>query len=143
MRVPARVIQSVAYASGGLTVATGVLHDAMVYTQFQVLESLPQSDRNGSVWLFMCTGTAVAFAGALNISAARGLVRSEPWARRVTLGSSLFLMLLGVSGLALDQSAASSLVALAVLSLIPWWHARGTAMEPETERSAAREAGAT
>ena len=128
--------------AGGLTIATGLVHDAMIYTELEVFRTLPQADQYGSMWLFLCTGTAVAFAGALNLSAARGLARGESWARRLTLGSSLFLAVLGVSGLALSQWAAVVLVALAVLSLVPWWAARGAALRPSPARSASREAGA-
>ncbi|MBN1321894.1 MAG: hypothetical protein JXA87_13775 [Thermoleophilia bacterium] len=131
-----------AYVAGGLIVATGLVHDAMIYTELEKFESLPQADRYGSMWLFLCTGTAVAFSGVLNLSAARGLVRGESWARRLTLGSSLFLAVLGVSGLALSQWAASILVALAVLSLVPWWAMRAAAAKPVPARSASREAGA-
>jgi len=128
--------------AGGLTVATGLVHDAMIYTELEVFRTLPQADQYGSMWLFLCTGTAVAFAGGLNISAARGLARGESWARRLTLGTSLFLGVLGVSGLALSQWAAAILLALAALSLVPWWTMRRAATRPVTARSAFREAGA-
>jgi len=128
--------------AGGLTVATGLVHDAMIYTELEVFRTLPQADQYGSMWLFLCTGTAVAFAGGLNISAARGLARGESWARRLTLGTSLFLGVLGVSGLALGQWAAAILVALAVLSLAPWRATRGAASTPVPARSTSREAGA-
>jgi len=131
-----------AYVAGGLTVVTGLVHDAMIYTELDVFEALPQAGRYGSMWLFLCTGTAVAFAGALNLSAVRGLARGESWAHRLTLGTSLFLGVLGVSGLALSQWAAVILVALAVLSLVPWWATRGAATRPVPARSASREAGA-
>ena len=106
------------------------------------VKALPPADQDGFVWLFLCTGTAVAFAGMLNLSAARGLARGESWARRLTLGSSVFLAVLGVSGLALGQWGASSLVALATVSMVPWWVARGAVARPVPNRSASREAGA-
>lgn len=124
MRTPTRFSLTWAYVAGALTVATGLLHDAMIYTQLEVFESLPRADRYGSMWLFLCTGTAVVFAGALNLAAVRGLVRGESWAHRLTLASCLFLALLGVVGLLLSQWGASSLVALAVISLVPWWLTR-------------------
>ena len=131
-----------AFVAGGLTVATSLTHDAMIYTELEVFRTQPQADQYGSMWLFLCTGTAVAFAGALNVSAARGLARGEYWARCLTLGTSLFLGVLGVSGLALSQWAAAILVALAVLSLVPWWATRGAVSRPVPARSASREAGA-
>ena len=142
MRVSSRFSRNWAYVAGGLTVVTGVVHDAMIYTELDALEALPQADRYGSMWLFLCTGTAVAFAGMLNLSAARGLARGESWARRLTLGSSVFLAVLGVSGLALSQWGASSLVVLAAMSVVPWWATRGAAARPVLARSASREAGA-
>jgi hypothetical protein len=142
MSTPDRFSPTWTYAAGGLTVVTGLVHDAMIYTELEVLESLPHGDQNGSIWLFLCTGTAVAFAGALNLSAARGLARGESWARRLTLGTSLFLGVLGVSGLALSQWAAAILVMLAVLSLVPWWVTRGAAARPVPALSVSREAGA-
>ena len=135
MRTPARFSLTWAYVAGALTVATGLLHDAMVFTQLDGIKPLSQADRYGSIWLFLCTGTAVAFAGALNISAVRGLVRGESWARRLTLASCLFIALLGMVGLVLSQWGASSLVALAVISLVPWRLTRRVGFTPLFGRS--------
>lgn len=141
MRVSSRFIRNWAYVAGAATLAVGVTHDAVVSTQMDAIKTLAPADQDGFVWLFLCTGTAVAFAGMLNLSAARGLARGESWARRLTLGSSVFLAVLGVSGLALGQWGASSLVALAVLSLVPWWATRGAVSRPVPAHSASREAG--
>jgi len=142
VRKPSELNRDWAYAVGGLTVVTGLVHDAMIGTQLQGLESLARADKYGSIWLFLCTGTAVAFAGALNLSAARGLARGESWARRLTLGTSLFMAVLGVTGLACRQWAASILVVLAVLSLVPWWATREANPRPLSARFPSGKAGA-
>lgn len=141
MRMSSRFSRNWAYVAGAATVAVGVAHDAVVGTQLDAVKTLSQVDQNGFVWLFLCTGTAVAFSGILNLSAARGLARGESWARRLTLGSSVFLTVSGVSGLALGQWGASSLVALAVVSLVPWWATRRAAARPVPTVSTSREAG--
>jgi len=110
---------------GAAAVATGLAHDAVIGTQVDGLKPLSQDYYDGSLWLFLCTGTAVAFAGVLLILAARGLVRGELLARRVTLASGLFLVVLGVLGLVFKQYAATSLLAFGVLSFVPWWLTRG------------------
>lgn len=130
MRTPTPFSLTWAYVAGALTVATGLLHDAMIFTQLDGIKPLSQGYHDGFVWLFLCTGTAVAFAGALNVSAVRSLIRGECWARRLTMASCLFMALLGVVGLLLSRWGASGLVALAVISLVPCWLTRSVVVAP-------------
>jgi len=113
------------YVVGAAAVVTGLAHDAVIGTQVDGLRTHSQDYYDGSLWLFLCTGTAVAFTGVLLVLAARGLARGEPLARRVTLASGLFLVVLGVLGLAFKQYGAVSLLAFGVLSFVPWWLMRG------------------
>jgi len=122
-----RSVQGWAWAAGAITVALGVAHDAVLSTQLDGVASLTQDNQDGIAWLFLCTGTAVAFAGALCIVTARGMARGEPGARRVTLAACIFLALLGMGGVVLHQMGALSLIALAVLSFVPWWRTRRAA----------------
>ena len=128
MRVPVRVALTWAYVAGALIAAIGVFHDAKFHVPLSTTESLSPDNRAAVLWIFLCTGTAVVFAGLLCMLGAQGLVRGESLARRITLGSSLFLALLGVVGLVLNQWGASSLVALAVIALVPWWLTRRVAV---------------
>ena len=84
------------YVVGAAAVVTGLAHDAVIGTQVDGLRTLSQDYYDGSLWLFLCTGTAVAFTGVLR-----------------------------VLGLAFKQYGAVSLLAFGVLSFVSWWLMRG------------------
>jgi hypothetical protein len=130
MKLSVRLVLGWTYFTGALTIITGLLHNAVISTQLPHVQSLTQEYQDGFTWLFLCTGTAIAFAGTLILYAARCLVRGESWARYITLASGLFLGLLGAGGAVLMMPADKGpliAVVLAVMSLLPWWLMRRAA----------------
>jgi hypothetical protein len=129
MKLSVRIILCWAYFSGTVTVIIGLLHNVMVFTLLPHNQPLSQ-EIYFRIWFFLCTGTAVAFAGMLCLYAVRGLGRGESWARFVTLVSGLFLGLLGTGGAVLTMPGDNGtliLVGLAVMCLLPWWLLRRVA----------------
>ncbi|RPH32259.1 MAG: hypothetical protein EHM93_10200 [Bacteroidales bacterium] len=124
MKLSDRFTLGLAYFSGVLTIIIGLLHNGVIHTQLPHIQMLSQEYKSGWIWLFLCTGTAVAFCGVLCVYAARGLMRKEKWARHITLISCIFLGAIAVSAVIIMQGG-RILLPLVLMSLWPWWKTRG------------------
>lgn len=104
--------------AGWLVVALGVVHIAATPLIYP-----PYAGDLTFLYMFLATGIAVIFAGALVLLAAGGWSRGERWAWDVLLRAGIFLSLLGIGAVITmaDNPFAYLMLILAVVAALPIW----------------------
>ena len=87
--------------AGILVLLIGALHSIQAPSLYerQAAGGSPEAAR-GSVYFFLVTGAALLLTGVFLIYAARGIRAREPWGRTVAVIAGLFVLVVGVGGLA-------------------------------------------
>lgn len=106
------------HIAGWLVVALGVVHIAatpLVYPAY--------AGDLAFLYIFLATGIAVIFAGALMLLAAGGWSRGERWAWAVLLRTGIFLSLLGIGAVVTmaDNPFAYLMLVFALVAALPVW----------------------
>jgi hypothetical protein len=110
--------------AGWLTIILGAIHIAATPLIFPMSASLfADPELLSSLYMFVMTGIAVAFAGWLVIYASRGWRQGQRWAWHVCLGAGIFLLLLGAGAVLTmpDNPFAYLSLVIAIVENLPVW----------------------
>jgi hypothetical protein len=109
---------------GILIIILGSIHVAATFLIFPAIApQLPKPIQFMFLYLFIATGAAVIFSGALTIYGSRGLKTGQSWAWAITNMNGMFMFLLGVGAiLAMPFNPFAYLtLIIAIFELTPIW----------------------